>query len=131
MKKVVLLGVAVSAISIASACSSPEVVTTSSGSCEAPSISVSTLEVQVGDTIEVSGTAFFDGCADAIAVDESGQERKDEVRPLSDIPVMLEQDGTLHELCTISADDNGSWTAQRSLPSDVVDGFATVSAGHS
>lgn len=129
MKKRILLGVTISVIVSATACSSPEVATTSSGSCEAPSISVSTPGIQIGDTVEISGRSFFDGCADAIVVDESGGEHKDAVHPLSSIPLTLEQDGRSFALGTIAADDNGTWTAELPLPSEVVEGIATVSAG--
>lgn len=129
MNKNLWLGIACAASLLTSACSSPDVAATSARSCAAPEIEISAPKVRADETVSISGQWFFDGCADAIVIDQNGTEHKDEVHPLSNIHVTLEQNGTSFNLGATSASEDGSWTAEFPLPSQATTGEITISAG--
>lgn len=111
------------------ACATAQEQALTASSCVAPAITTSENTISSGGTITLSGTAYFDGCADAIVVDKDGTQRKETVTPLENIEIRIQQGNQNLSLTEVSAGSDGTWSTELLVPEQLVPGQAAITAG--
>lgn len=95
-------------------------------SCVAPRLEVDPTTIAPGDTVEVHGMAYFDGCADAL---ENGAALETST-PKTGVPlVMVSGTGTSEEIVRLDADDLFEIEYSLTIPPSVPAGTLTLRLG--
>ncbi|WP_143426998.1 hypothetical protein [Georgenia soli] len=96
--------------------------------CVAPHVSVEPAVARPGDEVTVRGVAMVDGCADAISVDEHGNQTPNETQsPIGSIDVILRTGEFDIVLATVDADANGEFEVTVVVPEGTPSGTMQVS----
>ena len=96
---------------------------TSSASCAAPIVTVSSSRFHPGDSVTLTGNNFFDQCH------HTGQGRAD---PARNIPIdLIADEGSIgsHGLASLDADRMGRFQTKVTIPKEVVLGNASIRVG--
>ena len=96
--------------------------------CVAPHVSVEPAFARPGDEVTVRGAAMKHGCADAISVDEHGNQTPNETEsPITSIDVVLRTGEFDIVLATVDADTNGEFEVTVVVPEGTPVGTNLVS----
>jgi hypothetical protein len=96
-------------------------------SCAAPELTVSRSTVEAGQTVEIVGTAFLHGCADAGAVVDGTAVSLETTAPMTTLEVIWIQAGRRTVLASVDADaTGGGFRLAVTVPADAVAGPAAL-----
>jgi len=96
--------------------------------CAAPFVTVEPAATRPGEQVTVHGSAMIDGCADAIGVDEHGNQTPNETEsPITSIDVVLNTGDMKRVLATVDADEQGEFEVTVVVPEATPTGSAQIS----
>lgn len=96
--------------------------------CAAPYVGVEPAAARPGDEVTIRGAAMIEGCADAISVDEHGNQTPNETEsPITSIDVVLDTGEFEIVLATVDADAQGKFEVTVVVPEGTPTGTARVS----